>query len=104
MVEDPVMAEEQFVRDYYDLIADVRRRNGEKTRIICTLGDLRYYLYDRITEAAARFVDETGDTRIFCTKLRTYGILDIRGADGHPGIAAHERMARELTEFIRKIL
>ena len=104
MAEDPAGAEEQFVRDYHDLVADIRRRNGAKTLIICTLGDLRYYLYDRITEAAARFAEESGDANIFCTKLRTYGITDVRGADGHPGLDAHRRMAEELTAFIRKHL
>ena len=101
--KDPKKAEDAFEEDYYNLIADIRARNGLYTKIVCVLGDMQYYLYDRIAAAAKRFIADTGDTKVYVKKLMPGDNFDVRGAANHPGVMAGERMAKELTAFIRTL-
>lgn len=97
-------AEEKFEEDYYHFLEMIRKYNGYGPKLICTLGSIDFYLYDRILHAAERFRREKKDENIFCfkfTKMLMMG-ADV-GACFHPSIRRHEKMAKELTAFIQEL-
>jgi GDSL-like Lipase/Acylhydrolase. len=100
----PAAEEKAFEESYYRFIKTIRKLNGEKPRLICAMGSIDYYLFDRILQAVARVKKETGDNNIFCmkyTKMLTMG-LDV-GACFHPSVSRQAKMAEELTQFIRSL-
>ena len=96
--------EDQFEKDYYELLSKVRERNGLYTKIVCTMGDMTYYLWDRATRAAEKFIADTGDTKVWLFKLPGHAQTEMRGAKNHPGIPADQRMATALTAFLKTIM
>lgn len=97
--------EKHFERRYKEFLYALRRLNGDRPVIGCTLGSMDYYLYDNILRAADEYKAETGDKRIFCYKfggifLWNEGI----GALDHPSVKTHRRMGRELAEVLQKWL
>ena len=99
---DPAAAEEAFEENYYQFIKMIRTLNGTAPKLICALGSVDYYLYDRIQKAVERWKRETADPNIYCmkyTKMLMMG-LDV-GACFHPSVHRQARMADELTAFIQ---
>ena len=95
----------RFRREYRALLESIRRSNGEKSWIVCALGPMDYYLWDEILEIVRAYVEETGDTRVRMLKLgRINPAVEDFGADRHPSVATHRRMAAELAEFLRPLL
>ena len=47
----------------------MRRLNGPRAQIFCTLGPLEYYLYDNIKTVVEEYKRDTGDQRVKCFKL-----------------------------------
>jgi hypothetical protein len=91
-------AEEAYFRDrYLAFLREVRRLNGLRPVIACTLGPMNYFLYDAIEKAAAAYCRDTGDRRVFCMK---FGPIDPSGEGygglTHPNLKTHARMGREL--------
>ena len=73
-------------------------------RILCVLGPLDYFLYDRIEQAVGRYRAETGDSRVTALKLRGVNLItEGYGAVSHPSAATHLRMGLELAERIRSL-
>ena len=92
-----------FQTRYLEFIREIRRLNGKDTFIICALGSMDYYLYDRIKAAVEAYKQTSGDEKI-CT-FKFIGInmmLEGYGAMGHPSAKTHERMGRELAFHIRE--
>lgn len=105
MAQDKAEEEKLFMRNYKKFIQKVRELNGPKTEICCTLGPLDYYLYDNIKEAVDQYIAESGDQHIRCFKFGGVNpMMEGFGADGHPCMKTHERMANELTDKIRGLL
>jgi len=95
----------RFRREYRALLENIRRCNGEKSWIVCALGPMDYYLWDEILELVQAYIRDTGDTRV---KTLKFGMINAAieglGADGHPSLRTHRRMAAELTAFLRPLL
>jgi len=101
---DP-LEEKHFERRYKEFLYMLRRLNGDKPVIGCTLGSMDYYLYDNILRAVAEYQAETGDKRIFCYKFGGIFLWEEGiGALDHPSVKTHRRMGRELAEVLQKWL
>lgn len=96
--QDKAGEERHFGSRYKDFIYKVRKLNGIKPVICCTLGAMDYYLFDNILRAVEQYKRETRDDRIFCYKFG--GIFppdEGFGAQDHPSAATHLRMGTELS-------
>lgn len=93
----------RFQDAYTAFLEEIRRVNGADTRIICALGPMNYYLFHDVAEAVARYCQRTGDPNVHLLRLRPMHPLDGAGADGHPSLDTHRKMAQELADFIRSL-
>lgn len=101
--KDPENAEEIYESHYLEFLKMLRKYNGSKTKIICAMGSIDYYLYDRILSAVEKYKKQTGDSLIYTmkyTKMLPNG-LDV-GACFHPSKSKQEKMAQELVRFLKK--
>ena len=96
--------EKNFAGKYLDFLRMVRGCNGPETIIVCALGSMNYYLYDRILEAVTQYCKETKDPNVYTFKFRAMHPMDGIGASGHPSMKTHQKMAAELTEFLKPLL
>lgn len=102
--DNPTAEADAFEEDYTRLLRTIRKLNGLQTRIICALGCIDYYLYDKIQSAVKKLQNETGDQRIYCMKYtKMLNIGPDVGACFHPSAYRQEKMAGELVRFIKKL-
>lgn len=97
--------EVNFQAQYKQFLYTLRRLNGNKPVIGCTLGPMDYYLYDMIVCAVEEYKVETGDERVFSYKFG--GIFpwgEGFGAGDHPSVATHKRMGTELAQKLAEWL
>lgn len=94
---------ERFADAYLAFLREIRAANGPETRIVCALGTMNYYLYHDIVRAVEKFRRETGDSRVWTLRLRPIHPLDGLGADGHPALETHKKMADELAAFLKTL-
>ena len=77
---------------------------ASSSRILCILGPMDYFLYDRIEKAVAHYRAETGDSKTFAFKLRGVNLItEGFGAVSHPSAKTHLRMGLELADRIRNL-
>lgn len=89
---------------YRAFVEKVRRLNGPDTAILCVLGPMDYYLYDKIQQTVAAYQKDTGDQRVFCLKLIGINLMEEGfGSAAHPSLKTHIRMGRELAKRIRQL-
>lgn len=93
----------RFPEAYLAFLREIRRLNGPETHIICALGSMNYYLYHDIAQTVERYLAESGDTRVHLLRFHPMHPLDGVGADGHPSLDTHVKMAGELTELLRTL-
>ena len=93
---------EAFPAAYEAFIRQIRRCNGPDTQIICALGNMNYYLYHEIAEVAKKLRQE-GDEKLHLLRFKPIHPFDGLGADGHPAMPTHIKMAEELAAFIENI-
>ncbi len=97
--------EDCFQEKFRGLVEQIRRLNGKDTLIVCSLGSMDYFLYDRIAAAVEEYRRDTGDQRIFAFKyLPINNMSEGLGAAGHPSMKTHLRMGRELAFRLRPYL
>lgn len=101
---DKEQAELDFEQNYARFVAEIRSLNGPDTVIICALGCMDYYLYDKIAMIVEKLRKETGDRRLFLLK---YNKMMNMGPDAggclHPTVYRHRLMAEDLVKKIRSI-
>ena len=94
-----------FAAHYRALLETLRRRCGQETYLLCTLGPLDYYLYDEIRDIVSDYRNQTGDRRVSCFKFGpVVQWSEQYGAVGHPSAKTQERMGRELAAELKKCL
>lgn len=103
-------AEEGWVAAYHALLARMRRR-APQARIFCCVGPMMNDTWSETRDAlreARRYVQRVvreqnarGDARVFFLEFPSQTPADGYGADFHPSLSTHERMARQLVEAIR---
>lgn len=105
---------EPFIEAYLALIQDVRERWGQETPLIVMLGTMLQAGgrpgYDQPDLAVARKLLQTvverrqagGDKRIYFLEMTPQEADAGFGANYHPSLATHARMASQLTKFIRQ--
>lgn len=94
---------EQFPEAYLEFIASIRRLNGPNAHIVCALGPMNHYLYPDIEKAVAKYQTQYHDPRVYLFRFRPIHPQDGLGADGHPSKITHQKMAEELTAFLRTL-
>ncbi len=95
---------EQFSARYKAFLEMIRRNNGPDAFLVCTLGPLDYFLYDRIEKAVADYRSGTGDERITAFKLIGVNLMtEGFGAVSHPSAKTQLRMGKELAARLRGI-
>lgn len=94
---------ERFTDAYLAFLGKIRAANGPDTQIVCALGTMNYYLYHDIAQAVEKFRQQTGDTRVHLLRLRPIHPFDGLGADGHPSLDTHKKMADELAAFLKTL-
>ena len=73
--------------------------------LVCVLGPMDYFLYDRIEKAVGFIRAETGDHRMTALKFRGVNLItEGFGAVSHPSAMTHARMGLELAERIQSLL
>lgn len=103
--EDIEPTELWFHKQYKEFIKQLRNANGPDTFICCTLGSMDYYLYHHIKEAVEEYKAETGDTKICYFEYVAINVMmEGFGALGHPSMKTHDRMGRELVNYIHKFV
>lgn len=101
---DKDQAELDFEHNYERFVKEIRDFNGPDTVIICALGCMDYYLYDKIAMIAEKIKRETGDKRIFTLKYnKMMNVGPDAGGCLHPSIHRHKLMAEDLVRKIREI-
>ena len=94
--------EAEWFSDRYTAFLRTLRALRPGSQILCVLGPLDYFMYDRIEKAVSRYSAETGDSRITAFKLRGVNLItEGYGAMAHPSAKTHLRMGLELAERIR---
>lgn len=92
--------EQAFEDAYYRFLKTLRNSEGPQAHIICALGPMQYFLFDRIAAAASRWIRDTGDQQVSVLKfLPLHPVLGV-GAGGHPNAAAHKELAEQLARHI----
>ena len=94
---------ERFPRAYMDFLREIRRFNGPDTHIVCALGTMNYYPYHDIARAVEDYRRQTGDPRVHLLRFRPIHPFDSLGADGHPALDTHKKMADELADFLQHL-
>lgn len=97
--------EDWFCEKYREFIEKLRFLNGPCTKIVCTLGSLDYYLYDKIEKAVEKYREDTGDANVYVFKLIGVNLMtEGYGAVSHPSLKTQIRMGNELACRLKKII
>lgn len=94
---------ERFSDAYLSFLKEVRRLNGPDTHIVCALGTMNYYLFHDIAVAVEAHKRQTGDARVHLLRFAPIHPFDGLGADGHPSLDTHAKMAGELAAFLQTL-
>lgn len=94
---------EKFPAAYTAFLENIRKCNGPDTQIICALGTMNYYLYHDIAEAVRCYRARSGDKKVHLLRMKPMHPFDGIGADGHPSVDTHKKMAQELADCIRTL-
>ena len=101
-IDDIPAMEAHFQRQYGHFLRMVRALNGPNALIVCTLGPMDYYLWDRTRDAVEEYQRETGDSRVILFKfVGINAMAEGVGGGGHPSVKTHIRMGHELANLIR---
>jgi lysophospholipase L1-like esterase len=92
-----------FEKNYYEFLQLVRRLNGPKPVLLCTLGSMDYYLYANLEKVVEKYSKDTKDTRVTCFKYGKIKLQEGYGACGHPSMSTQTRMGTELADFIGQL-
>lgn len=90
-----------FGAAYTDFIKDVRSKNP-LARIICVLGVMGQDIYSEIEKQVSRL--QKTDKNIYCYQLKQQLESDGIGAEGHPSLKTHIKLAKELSNTIGDIM
>ena len=93
----------RFSDRYLSFLREIRRLNGPETQIICALGSMNYFLYHDISEAVERYRNESSDPRVHLLRFSPMHPFDGAGADGHPSLETHRKMAVELAALLKTL-
>ena len=97
--------EDYFQKKFRGLVEQIRLLNGKDTLIVCSLGSMDYFLYDRIVAAVEEYKADTGDEKIFAFKyLPINNMSEGIGAAGHPSMKTDIRMGKELAFRLKPYL
>lgn len=105
LMEDGTFNEEDlkaFQQAAFNFIVKLRKYN-KNAHIIWAYGMIGIPMMPAIHRAAEAYIKKTGDKKISVLELPNMTEETV-GARNHPGVLAHEKAAKELTEYIKEIL
>lgn len=94
---------EAFGNAYYTFLKTIRTRNPQ-AYIVCTLGAMGQELCPEIERQVRRFAEREQDSRIAYMPFAVQRPEDGTGADSHPSLTTHEKMARKLSGMLKQTL
>lgn len=92
----------EFISSYVKFVQQIRT-NNPKALILCTMGVMGTRLVPAMEEAVKQITD-AGDKSIYSIPLAEQLLSDGYGADGHPSIATHKKMADFFYMKIQELL
>lgn len=93
---------EAFRNGYKLFLKQVRDQNPESV-ILCILGVMGQELCPTIASVVEELKNE-GDSHLYAKTLPLQLEADEIGADGHPSLTTHRKMAENLTDILQKIM
>ena len=95
--------EKWFEDKFKKFILQVRKANGKDSLICLSLGPMDHYLYHIINKVVNEIKNETNDKKLCSFEYIPINVMfEGYGALGHPSLKTHERMAKELVNYIKK--
>lgn len=95
---------DEFIAAYVAFLKQIRSVNP-KAAIFCTMGVMGTRLVPAMEEAVLK-IQKEGDKNVFCIPLEEQSAADGYGADGHPSLATHRKMAdffyQKISEYLKK--
>ncbi|WP_410770317.1 GDSL-type esterase/lipase family protein [Fontibacillus sp. BL9] len=98
-LEEDLKVFEEAVRSFLAKL----RKNNKKAHLVWAYGMLGIPMLPAIYRAVDAYVSETGDKRVSVFQLPNM-TEETAGSRSHPGAAAHEKAAKELSGYLREIL
>lgn len=95
--------QEEYIVGYVAFLKTIRENNPDAV-IVCALGIMGDNLYPCVEEAARRYSEETGDTKIDTFRFTPQLAEDGWAANWHPTEATHDKAAAKLAEKLQEIL
>ncbi len=102
-VKNDKAKKEEYTTAYVAFLKTVREKNPEAA-VFCTLGIMGAELYPCIEDAVERYIQETGDSRVYTMKFDNQNVADGIAADWHPSEKTHEKAAEKLAGRIKEVL
>ena len=93
---------ESFMQKYKELIGLVRWNNKD-AHILCVLGEINNSMFPYIEKAVSEYIDDTGDSKVYCDTLDFEMRNYTSAIDGHPSAQSHIAASENLTSMITDI-
>lgn len=94
---------EEFTVAYVSFLKQIREKNPDAT-LFATLGIMGADLYACVEDAVERYMNETGDTKVYAMKFDNQSAADGIAADWHPSEKTHEKAAEKLSQKIKEVM
>lgn len=95
--------QQEYVDGYVAFLGQVRQNNPDAV-IVCTLGLMGQDLCEAMDRAVAKYMEESGDTKVHSVWLPMQDTSLGIAADWHPTEANHEIAAEKLSATIRELM
>ncbi|MGL4798929.1 MAG: GDSL-type esterase/lipase family protein [Cellulosilyticaceae bacterium] len=92
---------EAFQEAYKALLRQIREKNGSHPKILCAIGGMAPAIYAIIDEAVQDYKKESHDQDVSTMCFGDQREEEGMGANGHPSLQTHERMAKEMIQKIQ---
>ena len=79
------------------------RESHQKAKLICVLGAIDDSLCSAMERAVEQYRAQTGDGEVFALRQEKQAVDEKTGSQGHPNRERHEKMAEQLTAFIKEL-
>ena len=94
---------EKYFQERYICFLQTVRESHQEAKLICVLGAIDDSLCSAMERAVNQYRAQTGDREVFALRQEKQGADEKTGSQGHPNKERHEKMAEQLTAFIKEL-
>lgn len=94
---------EKYFQERYICFLQTVRESHQKAKVICVLGAIDDSLCSAMERAVEQYRAQTGDGEVFALRQEKQAVDEKTGSQGHPNKERHEKMAEQLTAFIKEL-